>query len=313
MHYSLRGCMVGGYQGNSLIRLSRKRRFELEPLEGRSLPATFTAFPLPATAQPPANITKGPDGNLWFTDPGGLLGSSGQIGRVTTSGAFTLYPLPSGALISSTSQITAGPDGNLWFTEGTGKIGKITTSGQVQEFTIPKSGTISSTPLGGIAPGPDVNVWFTLAGGIGRFTPGGQITEFPLSVAPVGNITKGADGNLWFTTSKGIGKLTSAGLFTNYPINSAGVHQLQGITVGPDGNIWFLEVVESITSNLEIGKVTSTGQITEYPLYVSSSYLVRRTHDRPRRQLLLHGQQRSDRGSEPELIQRQPGPRPPCL
>ena len=55
---------------NSSRRRSRTRRFSLEQLEGRILPATFTAFTLPATALPPANITKGPDGNLWFTEPG---------------------------------------------------------------------------------------------------------------------------------------------------------------------------------------------------------------------------------------------------
>src|SRR5438132_1251138 len=68
----------------------------LEPLEGRSLPASFIPFPLPATAPPPANITRGPDGNLWFTEPGNL-GTPGQIGKVTTAGTFTFYSLPTGA------------------------------------------------------------------------------------------------------------------------------------------------------------------------------------------------------------------------
>jgi virginiamycin B lyase len=248
----------------------------LEPLEGRSLPATFTAFPLPTTAPLPANITKGPDGNLWFTEPGSS-GSPAQIGKVTTSGSFTFYPLPTGASISSTDQITAGPDGNLWFTETSSKIGKISTSGQVQEFTIPST-FLHGVPLG-ITAGPDGNVWFVLqspalgGGGavIGKITPSGQITEFPLSfnVLSHGNITQGADGNLWFTIPGGIAKITTTGVVTSYPISSGlGLHLVYGITAGPGGNIWFLETVPKTfgTPDLEIGTVTPGGQITEYLL-----------------------------------------------
>jgi len=65
-------------------------------------------------------ITAGPDGALWFT-----ADSSNTIGRITTSGSVTGYPLPS--LRAQPVGITAGPDGNIWFTEspgdGSGKIG----------------------------------------------------------------------------------------------------------------------------------------------------------------------------------------------
>ena len=40
------------------------------------------------------------------------IGPSSKIGRVTTSGAFTEYPIPNRA-----AGITTGPDGALWFTE----------------------------------------------------------------------------------------------------------------------------------------------------------------------------------------------------
>ncbi len=49
--------------------------------------------------------------------------------------------------------------------------------------------------------GPDGKMWFTEADKIGRITPSGEITEFPLPTpdsAPMG-ITTGPDGNLWFT------------------------------------------------------------------------------------------------------------------
>ena len=38
-----------------------------------------------------------------------------KIGRITTAGAFTEYPIPTAS--SNPEGITAGPDGALWFTE----------------------------------------------------------------------------------------------------------------------------------------------------------------------------------------------------
>ncbi|HEX3239730.1 MAG TPA: hypothetical protein VHR18_06305 [Solirubrobacterales bacterium] len=75
-------------------------------------------FPLPAGTRP-NDIAFGPDGALWFTGY-----NSGTIGRMTTGGAVTLYPIPSAN--SFPIGIAVGPDGNLWFTEsGTGKIGRL--------------------------------------------------------------------------------------------------------------------------------------------------------------------------------------------
>ena len=55
--------------------------------------------------------------------------------------------------------------------------------------------------------GPDGNLWFTEDAGnnIGRITPAGEITEFPLPTPGSGpaGITVGPDGNLWFTEQIG--------------------------------------------------------------------------------------------------------------
>jgi hypothetical protein len=65
-------------------------------------------------------ITAGPDGNMWFTEPG-----LNRIGRITPRGRISQYPLPSAD--SQPAGIAAGPDGNLWFTESqANKIGRIT-------------------------------------------------------------------------------------------------------------------------------------------------------------------------------------------
>ena len=87
-------------------------------------------------------------------------------------------------------------------------------AGKITEFALPTPGFASE-----ITSGPDGNLWFTEshilsvgANEIGRITPSGTITEFPIPTsygAPTG-ITAGPDGNLWFTVlSSMIGRITS--------------------------------------------------------------------------------------------------------
>lgn len=65
-------------------------------------------YTLPGDA---TGVTRGPDGAIWF----GVTASTHYIGRISTAGVLTLYPLagsnpyPGG--------ITTGPDGAVWFTE----------------------------------------------------------------------------------------------------------------------------------------------------------------------------------------------------
>ncbi|MBV9699475.1 MAG: hypothetical protein JO078_05050 [Candidatus Eremiobacteraeota bacterium] len=57
-----------------------------------------------------ADVTAGPDGNIWATD---FVNSA--IVRVTTGGKMSEYPTPTPNMIPNA--IAAGPDGNIWFTE----------------------------------------------------------------------------------------------------------------------------------------------------------------------------------------------------
>jgi len=281
--------------------------------------ADVTIFTLPPNAlkPAPAGITAGPDGNLWFTEMGG-----NAIGRITPSGAVTVFPLPDhGNLPAGNAPVSiiTGPDGNLWFTEGgTTHIGRMTPSGALSEYPIPTvqrpapyAGLAGGSPIGlaagadgalwfglgfdfgdavarmttagnvtmyfladralnniqEIASGPDGNLWFTEKASdiIGRITPDGTITEFPLpqtSSGPVG-ITSGADGNLWFTEHDGnrIGRITPEGTITEFPLPTFGNGPDQ-ITRGLDGNLWFTEVLSD-----KIGRITPDGTITEYWLF----------------------------------------------
>jgi streptogramin lyase len=111
----------------------------------------------------------------------------------------------------------------------------------------------------GIAAGPDGNVWFTEDGGnsIGRMTPAGVVTEFPLPTASSfpSDIASGPDGNLWFTefNANQIGRITTAGVITEFPLPNPN-SGLGGITAGPDGAMWFAEQFGN-----RIGRIT-TGQ-----------------------------------------------------
>jgi virginiamycin B lyase len=126
---------------------------------------TFSGFPLPTPNAAPDSITVGPDGNIWFTTSS-FYAATTEIGRVTTTGDFTEFPLP---ISSAPCAIATGPDDNIWFTEqADNKIGRMSADGAFTEYPIPTS---DSGPRGIVA-GPDGNVWFTEsnANQIGRIT-----------------------------------------------------------------------------------------------------------------------------------------------
>ena len=112
-------------------------RFRLEGLEDRCLLSGISAITEFSDPQQgscvPRGITAGPDGNLWFTEPG-----ANKIGMINpTTDAITEFPIPTAN--SGPAGITAGPDGNLWFTEDTpSKIGMINpTTHAITEFATP--------------------------------------------------------------------------------------------------------------------------------------------------------------------------------
>jgi virginiamycin B lyase len=200
-------------------------------------------------------LTAGPDEALWFTEA-----TNGKIGRITTTGVFTDYPLPNPA--AGPLGITAGPDGALWFTEyyGGNKVGRITTAGLITEYAM----IGASAPLS-ITTGPDEALWFTDAGAqkVGRITTAGVITLHPV-LTPYG-IVAGRDGALWFTESgyPKIGRITTSGAVAEYPIDQPSLY----ITSGPDGALWFTQPATN-----RIGRITTAGGVSYYSLPSTGSY-----------------------------------------
>ena len=200
---------------------------------GRITPdGTVTEYPLPTPDSRPLGIVAGPDGAMWAT----LRATpTNMIARIAMDGTVTEYPVPTPN--AALRRITAGPDGALWFAEYEGnKIGRITVDGRITEYPIPSAPPLT-TPAGQVmtsgplqlAVGPDRALWFPEfnANQIGRITPGGQVTEYPV---PTPNsqpyqIVAGPDGALWFTEIMGnkIGRLTiTGGAMPGLPRTGAG-------------------------------------------------------------------------------------------
>jgi virginiamycin B lyase len=139
-------------------------------------------------------LAAGPDGAVWFT-------AGPWIGRVTSSGAVSVFGEPKGA---TPSGIAAGADGAMWVVEHHA-IARVTTAGVVTRFAAPRVDSGDA-----IASGTDGAVWFTELGRIARMTTDGVLSEYaddaivhPTSIAP------GQDGRMWFTDVDAIGRISS--------------------------------------------------------------------------------------------------------
>jgi virginiamycin B lyase len=155
--------------------------------------------------------------------------------------------------------LAAGPDGNLWFGECTPqspagcKIATISMSGVITE----KADVPSVVQL---AAGPDGNMWFTEGNRnfVGRITPAGVVTDFPIRNTGTVAIVAGPDGRMWFTEGDHIGAVTVlTGTVLEYPIG--GLYRPTSIVVGTDGNLWFSEYYQ-------IGRITIAGTVTQFPV-----------------------------------------------
>jgi virginiamycin B lyase len=218
----------------------------------------LTEFLVPTPSSHPWYITVGPDNALWFTETAG-----GKIGRITTDGVFTEFPVTNAL---SPLGITAGTDGRLYFCSfGNGKIGRITTNGAVKMFTIPRAANTPPKLPWAITRGPTPNtLWFTLWGlNIGRFiTTNGAIKEFknPPDVINPEGIALGPDGNIWFTdwgNDRIARRELATGVTTTFPLSL--LDTPHAITAGPDLAMWFTSY-----QNGYVGRITSDGNIIRF-------------------------------------------------
>jgi streptogramin lyase len=251
------------------------------------------------------SITSGPDRSVWFVDN---LGDAEQLGKITPSGSITWFPaIDDPGAGGSANYLTTGPDGNVWFNTS-GGIGKITPGGVITLYPAP---TLAAT-ISGLTPGADGNVWFTsspASGGddtqavsvVGRITPSGVITTFPILSSPLGDqvvtgpIAEGSDGNVWFgaliptgnsdsNPELEMGRVTPSGRITLHPIRQAQPTMEAGVGFdlarGPDGKPWLVDgglpLLGSKGNELtpSILRIDPSGRFRRFPISLASDRLL---------------------------------------
>lgn len=198
----------------------------------------------------PADISIGPDGALWFTEPG-----LRHVAEITRDGTVTEY---SAGISAAPADITAAQHlESMWFTEpGADAVARISPSGAVTEFT---AGITPGAAPQGIVAGPlgDV-VWFTEPGidGVASITPDGTVTEFTAGITagsqPRG-IAPASDNSLFFTEpgTNRIGQITAAGDVTEYTQDITPGSTPWDLTEGVDGLIYFTETTGNRIGRLD--------------------------------------------------------------
>ena len=216
---------------------------------GGAVTQYVTEYPTPTSQSDPVGIAAGADGALWFTEFGVR-----KIGRITTSGNITEYPLPPPALPFG---ITAGPDGALWFTNpGTNSIGRITT---------PPSG---SPLVAAVLPSSrSVEVGNT-ATAFATIINSGSTTASGCAIVPVTSVPASF---VYQTTNPATNALTGS---PNTPVSiAAGAAQSFVIALTPNAPVVPTEValgfdcagVNAATSNTGLNTLLLSGSATPVP------------------------------------------------
>jgi uncharacterized protein (TIGR03437 family) len=137
------------------------------PAIGRiSTTGTITTYTIPDTSTydfSESSIAASPDGGLWFT-------GNGAIGRITTEGSASVYPLDPTAwalYVGGVGMgIVAGPDGGMWFSAfGNDGVGRASLTAPTAPAVSPTS-LAFSTPMGQTP----ASKTFQVSSGSGTFT-----------------------------------------------------------------------------------------------------------------------------------------------
>ncbi len=149
----------------------------------------------------PVSMTRGADGNIWFTNvpyvSGGNIGD-GNIGVINpTTHAIQEFPVP-----FPPNGIATGPDGNFWYTSLTASsVGSINpTTHTTAVYPLPQGG-----PTTGIASGPGNDVTFGEGNLIGAIdtTSHAIRNTVPAGTNSPSGVATGPGGTPWFINSSG--------------------------------------------------------------------------------------------------------------
>jgi virginiamycin B lyase len=211
---------------------------------------------------------KHPERGCWITGQ-----NYDQVVRVTEDGAVKLHAMPEG---SHPHGLEFDKHGRLWVTwEFTGYLVRLTEDGTVdRQFdvrldcpTCPGGEKINPHPHG-LGFGADgETMWFTgkATGTVGKVTPDGQMTTYPLK--NVGSVPiyvrAGRDGTMWITELVGsaIARITADGTVKEFTIPT---HNARPIAIVPEPGsdaMWFSEEAGN-----RVARIAPDGTITEFPV-----------------------------------------------
>jgi len=202
-------------------------------------------------------LTRGPEGNMWFTEP-----AANRIERVGPSGQAEGFAVPTAG--SLPTGIVSAPGGFLWVTmEGTGKVAKVDPIGHVVESALNDGARPAALALG-----PDSALWVmeTESATLGRVGLDGSTSSFPLPTDGAifkgtlnSDIVTGPDGNLWLSQEDGpfVGEVIPTQTQPEYVRFEVPEEEDGGTTLiskGPHGDLWYA------TEGGAIGSIAPNGK-----------------------------------------------------
>ena len=252
--------------------------------------AKITQHKIPTDNSAPQHITKGSDGNLWFTEGNETFdeveGFVGKVGQITPAGNVTEFSLCNGCI---PNDIVQGPGGVLYSTTNSAGLSRITTDGVVQSDLVPRNGRgslIFSANGNGIAANGN-NIWYADFNNntIYRYSvTSEEFTRYKVPTSPA-DVAVDADGIVWYTTTSNvIGKLdpSSGNVIGNDATGqpTADTGAIEGaatersvparatqIAVASDGKVWYTE-----RFNHHIGRLDpATNQVARFPTLTPSA------------------------------------------
>jgi virginiamycin B lyase len=153
-------------------------------------------------------------------------------------------------------------DGSLWFDIVTGDL-----VANLGRMTPDGEVTLFPIPSGAKASRLHARgneIWFTAGENIGRVGADGSIVEIGVGAA-TGDITGGPNDSVWFTEpgANRIGRLAADGTVAHFDVPTLD-SGLGAVALGPDASIWFTE-----TNTGKIGRIDGSGAILEHDVVVA--------------------------------------------
>lgn len=209
------------------------------------LSVAVQTFPVPSPTADLQRIVAGPDGALWSTEQG-----ANNVGRITTAGQITEYPIPNNASgladTGPTDIVSSG--GGLWLLTDIGESTyRMATDGT---FALVYSNGLY--PAASLAPSDTGGVWLMKSFGDGnpqdgqalvRVDPNGTATDYPATHANhLNSIAQAPDGSVWFNNGgSDLYRMTDGGAQASFPLSVPSPNEVSSIAFAADGTVWFTD------------------------------------------------------------------------